>query len=167
MEIRDNRFLFGHGRKRADAAHACEQHALFGVQLNLYGHTISHIFFADDTLMFLKADKENCHNLMKLIEIYFEASGQQVNLQKSSVFFGSNVPAGLSEEFGAVLRMPIVDNPGTYLGVPAMWGRSKSKGLAYVKDPIMRKIQGWQHVLLSQAGKEVLIKAMVQAIPVY
>lgn len=81
----------------------CEQYALFGVQLNLYGSTISHIFFVDDTLMFLKADKENCHNLVKLIEIYFEASGQQVNLQKSSVFFGLNVPAGLSEEFGAIL----------------------------------------------------------------
>lgn len=78
---------------------------------------------------------------MKLIEVYCEASGQQVNLQKSSVFFGSNVPRVLSDELGAILRMPIVDDPGTYLGVPTMWGRSKTKDLAYVKDRIRGKFK--------------------------
>lgn len=94
--------------------------------------------------MFLKAEKENCRNLVKLINMYCQASRQQVNLQKSSV-----------------------DDPRTYLGVPAMWGRSKSKGLAYVKDRILAKIQGWKHVLLLQTGWEVLIKVVVQAIPTY
>lgn len=102
-----------------------------------------------------------------MIEQYCAASGQQVNLQKSSVFFGSNVPTTLAEELGAIMRMPRVADPGMYLGVPAMWGRSKSIGLAYVKERILGKLQGWKHALLSQVRKKVLIKAMIQAIPAY
>lgn len=74
------------------------------------------------------------------MKVYCEASGQLVNLNKSSVFFGSNVPVVLSEELGGILGMSIVDDSGTYLGVHAMWGRSKNKGLAYVKDRILSKL---------------------------
>ncbi|KAM1765949.1 hypothetical protein ACFX11_005016 [Malus domestica] len=34
-----------------------------GVQMNKPGPTISHIFFADDTLIFLRAEEENCRKL--------------------------------------------------------------------------------------------------------
>ena len=70
-------------------------------------------------------------------------------------------------ELGRLLGMVVVDNPGTYLGVPALWGRSKKKGLAYVKGRILGKLQGWKQNFLSRAGKEVLIKTVVQAIPSY
>lgn len=83
------------------------------------------------------------------MKVYCEASGQQVNLQKFSVFFGSNVPVVLSKELGGILGMSIVDDPRTYLGVPAIWGRSKMKRLAHVKGRILGKIQGWKHALLS------------------
>lgn len=56
--------------------------------MNLTGPTISHIFFADDTLIFLKAKEENYQHLIQLIDEYCLASGQQVNKSKASVFFG-------------------------------------------------------------------------------
>lgn len=36
-----------------------------------------------------------------------------------------------------------------------------------MKDKIMSKIEGWKENLLNQAGKEVLIKSIIQAIPTY
>ncbi|KAM1467482.1 hypothetical protein ACFX2I_032578 [Malus domestica] len=104
---------------------------------------------------------------MDLIKLYCDASGQLVNFQKSSVYFGANIPKRVSAELANILRVQVVLDPGAYLGVPAIWGRSKKKGLAYIKEKIMAKVQGWKHKLLSTGGREVLVKAVVQAIPAY
>ena len=54
-----------------------------------------------------------------------------------------------------------------YLGLLAMVGRNKKESLNYIKERVWKKLQGWKERLLSQAGKEVLLKAMVQAIPTF
>ncbi|KAM1046535.1 hypothetical protein ACFX2C_026035 [Malus domestica] len=86
------------------------------------GPTISHIFFVDDTLIFLRAEEENCRHLTQVIDDYYLASGQKVNKSKSSVFFGTNVPKSLSQQLVNILGMERVENPGLYLGVSAIWG---------------------------------------------
>jgi hypothetical protein len=54
-----------------------------------------------------------------------------------------------------------------YLGLPVYVGKSKSKTFAYLKDMIWKKIQGWAEKMLSKVGKEILIKACAQAIPIF
>ena len=54
-----------------------------------------------------------------------------------------------------------------YLGLPVYMGRSKEKTFTHLKDRVWKKLLGWKEKLLSKAGKEVLIKAVVQAIPSY
>ncbi|KAM1235979.1 hypothetical protein ACFX2J_005375 [Malus domestica] len=115
-----------------------QQHT--GVWNSHHGPPISHIFFADDTLIFLKADRSNYQVLGRLIEDLCVASGQMVNLQKSCVFFSANIHAAISEELGNILGVSVVSDPGTYLGVLAIWGRSKSRGLAYVKDAVCNEL---------------------------
>ncbi|CAN6553756.1 unnamed protein product [Malus baccata var. baccata] len=146
---------------------AVQKKLLDGVQLGVSGPVISYIFFADDTLLFLKADDKNCRNLVDLINKYCEASGQLVNFQKSSVYFGANIPKRVSADLAHILNIKAVEDPGAYLGVPAIWGRSKVKGLVFIREKILGKVQGWKHKLLSSAGREVLIKAVVQALPAY
>lgn len=53
------------------------------------------------------------------------------------------------------------------MGYQHIVGKSKSKTLLYIKEKVWGKIQGWKEKLLSKAGKEILIKASAQAIPVY
>ncbi|KAL0414361.1 UNVERIFIED_CONTAM: hypothetical protein Sradi_1637800 [Sesamum radiatum] len=54
-----------------------------------------------------------------------------------------------------------------YLGLPSRVSRSKRDLFATIRDSIWRKITGWNENFLSHAGKEVLIKAVVQAVPTY
>jgi hypothetical protein len=51
--------------------------------------------------------------------------------------------------------------------MPTDMGSSVSGAFTYSKDRIWRKVQGWMEQSLSAGGKEVLIKAVVQAIPTY
>jgi hypothetical protein len=54
-----------------------------------------------------------------------------------------------------------------YLGLPVFVGKSKTKVFAYLKERIWNRILGWKEKMLSRAGKEVLIKAVAQAIPTF
>jgi hypothetical protein len=63
--------------------------------------------------------------------------------------------------------MPIWNDPERYLGLPRVWGRSKSKALEWIQERVCNKIECWKESLLNQAGKEILIKVVLQAIPSY
>jgi hypothetical protein len=54
-----------------------------------------------------------------------------------------------------------------YPGLPPVVGRAKRRAFHEIKDRVGRRLQGWKEKLLSQAGREVLIKAVIQAIPTY
>lgn len=53
------------------------------------------------------------------------------------------------------------------MGLPPMVGGGKKKSFNPIKDQVSRKIEGWKGKLLSNAGREILIKAVAQAIPTY
>lgn len=48
-----------------------------------------------------------------------------------------------------------------------MWVRQKKITFEYIKERVWKKIQGWKEKLLLKGGKEILIKDVAQAIPVY
>jgi hypothetical protein len=51
-----------------------------------------------------------------------------------------------------------------YLGLPALVGRCKLKAFAEIKGRVQKFLDGWKERFLSQAGNEILIKAVIQAI---
>lgn len=54
-----------------------------------------------------------------------------------------------------------------YLGFPALVGRNKRASFDKFKQRVWKRLQGWEGKLLSQAGREVLIKSVIQSIPTY
>ena len=55
----------------------------------------------------------------------------------------------------------------SYLGLPTYIGRIKKAVFSTIQDQVWKKIKGWKEKFLSKAGKEILLKAVVQAIPTY
>ena len=53
------------------------------------------------------------------------------------------------------------------LGCQLWWVEKKKESFIYIKERIWEKLQGLKEKLLSQAGREVLLKAIVQAIPTF
>ena len=92
---------------------------------------------------------------------------QKINTDKSSIFFIPNTSQETKEEILANLG-PMQDTRHTkYLGLPSFIGRSKTQVFAILKERIGQKLAGWKGKLLSTGGKEILIKAVAQAIPTY
>lgn len=53
------------------------------------------------------------------------------------------------------------------LGMPTDVGYSKNGMFKYLRDRVWEKVRGWMEKLLSAAVKEVLIKSVAHAIPVF
>jgi hypothetical protein len=104
---------------------------------------------------------------MSLLDIYGAASGQEINLSKSEVFFSRNMSSAAQADLSSIMGVRHVMGTGNYLGLPSMVGRSKKATFSYVKDRIWRKINSWRGRSLSKAGKDVMIKSVLQSIPSY
>jgi hypothetical protein len=63
--------------------------------------------------------------------------------------------------------VPSIKQYEQYLGLPSLVGKEKIICFSQIKERVWSKIKWWKEKLLSQAGRETLIKAVVQAIPTY
>jgi hypothetical protein len=54
-----------------------------------------------------------------------------------------------------------------YLGLPATVGMDRSDCFMFLVDRVIKRIDGWKEKLLSAGGREILLKAIAQAIPSY
>ncbi|KAH9679641.1 putative reverse transcriptase/RNA-dependent DNA polymerase [Citrus sinensis] len=105
--------------------------------------SISHLLFADDSLVFSQATQEDCSNLKCIFDRYGSASGQIFNYEKSSMLFSNNVHNSQIEIIKGIFQLNVVSKHNKYLGLPSM------------------------NKLFSSGGREVLIKAVAQAVPAY
>ncbi|CAA0831738.1 Unknown protein, partial [Striga hermonthica] len=88
-----------------------------------------------------------------------------VNMSKSSVFFSRKTPVHLKNIICASMPGITCHRSTRYLGLPLGIGRSKLDTFQYILDSVLGRLQSWRSKLLSQAGKAVLIKAVLQALP--
>jgi hypothetical protein len=128
---------------------------------------ISHLFFADDSILFCRAKKEEAIHLMKALEEYQRISGQQINLQKSEMIFSPNLSTIVKQEFHTIMPIQVTNMITKYLGMHTTMGRSKIHDFKFLMDKIWNKLKGWKEKNLSFAGRNILISAVIQAIPTY
>jgi hypothetical protein len=140
---------------------------LQGLKVAPTAPAVNHLLFADDSLLFIKASVEGAHAVNDLLDKYCQASGQRINLDKSSVFFSKGCSEACRQVVKDALNVPNETLNENYLGMPSDVGRSKNGAFKYLKDRIWKHIQEWLEQLLASGGKEVLIKAVAQAIPIF
>lgn len=103
--------------------------SLCGLSLAPRAPPLTHLFFADDALIFGKATKEELYKTVSILNAFTGASGQRISSQKSGIIFGKGVPRILREDLAAILNIPMWESPGKYLGIPAEWSNSRGQAL--------------------------------------
>ncbi|KAM0985117.1 hypothetical protein ACFX15_012053 [Malus domestica] len=142
-----------------------ERGAINGYRVSPAGNPITHLFFADDSVLFGKATAEEALGILNILKTYARGSGQELNLAKSSIFFGSKILNRTRLEIGKTMGIQCKAGFGKYLGLQADFGHSKKVVFEEVRDRLKSRMTGWAEQYLSQAGKETLVKAVAMAMP--
>lgn len=103
----------------------------------------------------------------EVVSNYETSSSQLVNFDKSLIYFSNNTNSENREQVTRVFEVRISSNLEKYLGLPTMVERRKKQAFFGIKESMVRKIKSWNSRFLSIGGKEVMIKEVLQAIPIY
>lgn len=140
---------------------------IHGVLICRNALTVSHLLFADDSLILCKANGVDVVHLKEILMIYEDYSGQVINTEKPVVMFSPNTRDEQRRRVREIMSIGAETRSEKYLGLPVFVGRSKTNVFTYLKECVWQRTQGWKEKFLSKARKEILIKAVAQAVPVF
>lgn len=139
----------------------------FPVQVSKQGPSISHLFFADDWLLFIQAKASQVRLAKQVLQASCYASGLKINEDKSRFLASKNVPHSKVAKFASISNFRHTYKIGKYLGFPLLSGRVKKVDFTYIVDKINGRLAGWKSKLLNRAGRVTLAKSVISSIPIY
>ena len=141
--------------------------SITGIQYHLSSPAINHLLFANDSLFLCQASKTQCEEVLLCLHNYELMSGQQLNLKKLAITFGSKVTEDMKDWIKNRTDIQLEGGTGKYLGLPECLSGSKRQLLGFIMDILQSKLTGWYAKNFSQGGKEVLLQSVAMALPVY
>lgn len=131
------------------------------------GPEVSHIFFADDLLLFGEATEQQVAVMDSILTEFCAISGQRISLHKSVVYTSKNTRPEVIEALSQKLQMGTTDHLGRYLGMPMLHSRVTSSTYKFLVDNIKEKLAAWKTKVLSQAARALLIHSVLSTLPSY
>ncbi|XP_056842911.1 uncharacterized protein LOC130495527 [Raphanus sativus] len=141
--------------------------SLAGIRVARGSPFINHLLFADDTMFLCRSSAPSVNALLRILRSYEELSGQRINFLKSATTFSAKTPAEVKARVKTTLGIEAEGGLGKYLGLPEHFGRKKRDIFASILDRIRQKAHSWTSRFLSGAGKQVLLRAVLSAMPNY
>ncbi|KAK3225818.1 hypothetical protein Dsin_005680 [Dipteronia sinensis] len=128
------------------------------------GPTVSHLFFTNDNLVFVKALEAECGTARKLLDDYLTASGPVINFNKLESCISKLVDRAVGALLADVIGVNLVECHERYLGLPSFASRNKKKLFAFIMDRVWEKVKWWKNKLFNVGGTEILLKEVVHTI---
>lgn len=140
---------------------------IHGTRISRAAPSVSHLLFADETLVFAQANLQEVTSTREVFSTYTAWSGQVLNLSKSSISFSKKVVPKSCEALVAALGICHAFAPGKHLGLPLILPRLKKLVFMGIKENLLKRIAGWKTRFFSHAGRACLIKSVSFAMPSY
>jgi hypothetical protein len=118
---------------------------------------ITHLLFADDSLLFFRAQEEQAVRVKVALERYRKANGQLINFDKCSILFNEKQDPTIIDRVKNQLNVNKVTFEAKYLGLPTPGGRLKADRFQSIVDRLTKRCSAWDERCLSAGGKDVLI----------
>lgn len=91
-----------------------------GIKISRNTDALTHLFFADDLVLFGQANISNCKAIMEVMNEFCMLSGQTVSLNKSKLFVSPNIPRNKARRLRNFCGIALTNDLGKYLGVPIL-----------------------------------------------
>jgi hypothetical protein len=138
-----------------------------GVKMNVARPVFTHVMYADDIMVFAKANYREVIVLNECLDKYCAWSGQLINRSKSGIIFSKLVCCATRRELKVLLAMKKIQPNAKYLGSPLFSSSSRIKDFKFLQDKLESRLLGWRSKALSWAGRATLIKSVALALPSY
>ena len=96
----------------------------------------SDLFFADDTLLFCRAELREVQTIQNILWKYKLASGQKINQGKTTFFFGRSVSPASRNAIKNLLGVLEIKEYERCLGLSTVVGKNRRASLNYIKDKV-------------------------------
>eukprot|EP00253_Pinus_taeda_P025237 PITA_25237 len=136
--------------------------------LKLWGSNIpiTHQQFVDDIMLFCEATVKEVKGIKRILDTFMEASGMEVNKEKSCTFVFNSLDS-VKAHLTRMLGFKQGELPTKYLGNQIDFHPTRMVNWLQVIEKIKNKMAGWAFRTLNIAGRIVLVKSVLQAIPIY
>ena len=114
----------------------CSGNLWHPVKASQSGPAFSHLFFADDLILFAKADGVNSAAIRDVLDTFCSISGQTVSEAKSRVYFSPNVDRDTRESLCDILGFASTPFLGKSLGFPLKQLGSSSHDYGFILDQV-------------------------------
>ena len=129
------------------------------------GVSISHLLFADNTILFCDASREQLLSTRLVLSCFQAFTGLKVNVRKSEI-----VPVGEVNNLDAlayILQRRVGSLPMKYLGMPMGTSFKTTSIWNPVLEKMEKKLSGWKRIYLSNGGRLMLLKSTLSSLPMY
>ncbi|KAL2240793.1 UNVERIFIED_CONTAM: hypothetical protein Sindi_0720500 [Sesamum indicum] len=143
-----------------------KQDMQFTYHLKCESFKVFQLGFADGLLLFCRADFDSIRVFKEGLDWFAEVSGLWLNVQKSHLTI-SRLAQELKDQMLEILGFQEGHLPIRYLGLPLISSRLSISDCQPLISKIDARINGWEGISLSYAGRVQIIKSMLSAFSLY
>ena len=132
---------------------------------NSIGVRISHLLFADDTILFCDASRDQLLSIRLALTCFQAFTGLKVNAGKSEIVLIGEV--GNIDALATILCCRVGSLPLKYLGMPLGTPYKTTSMLNPILERMEKKLSGWKRLYLSKESRLTLVKSTLSSLPSY
>ena len=102
---------------------AAAQGDIWGYSLSRNSPRLTHLFFADDSLLFCRSTVQECQKILDILDTYGRCLSQQINRNKTTIIFSKSIDEGTSDRIKLALGVEEIRQYEKYLGLPLLVGK--------------------------------------------